>query len=46
VNYHWVPTQGVKNLTALARCDRGCQEHMVWPFTQCDPDYGRRVAEG
>jgi catalase len=19
---------------------------MVWHFTQCDPDYGRRVAEG
>jgi catalase len=31
---------------ALSECDRVIQEKMVHHFTQADPDYGRRVAEG
>ena len=30
----------------LRQCDKHIQERMVWHFTQCDPEYGRRVAEG
>jgi catalase len=30
----------------LGQCERQIQERMVSHFTQCDPDYGRRVAEG
>ncbi|MEH0822306.1 MULTISPECIES: catalase-related domain-containing protein [unclassified Micromonospora] len=30
----------------LAQCDKHIQERMVRHFSQCDEDYGRRVAEG
>ena len=30
----------------LGQCDKHIQERMVWHFSQCDEDYGRRVAEG
>jgi Catalase len=30
----------------LARCERQIQERMVGLFSQCDPDYGTRVADG
>jgi catalase len=30
----------------LKQCDRHIQERMVWHFTQCDPGFGRQVAEG
>jgi catalase len=33
-------------ITLLGQCDKRIQEKMVWHFGQCDPDYGRRVAEG
>ncbi len=37
----------VLNLTTLlGDCDRHIQERMVGHFAMCDPDYGRRVAEG
>jgi catalase len=30
----------------LSQCDRPIQERMVEQLTRCDPEYGRRVAEG
>ena len=33
-------------ISALQKCRPQIQERMVWHFAQCDPDYGRRVAEG
>ena len=30
----------------LGQCERQIQERMVDHFARCDPDYGRRVAEG
>lgn len=33
-------------VTNLKVCPPVIQERMVYHFTQCDPDYGRRVAEG
>jgi catalase len=30
----------------LSQCDKHIQEKMVWHFSQCDEEYGRRVAEG
>ncbi len=43
----WERDELINNLVgALKQCSRDCQEQMVWHFTQCDPDYGRRVAEG
>jgi catalase len=31
---------------ALSQCEKVTQEKMVWHFSQCDEDYGRRVATG
>jgi catalase len=43
----WEREELIKNLVGeLKKCDRDIQERMVGHFTQCDPDYGRRVAEG
>ncbi len=43
----WERDDLVLNLVAaLSQCDRPIQEAMVAHFTRCDPDYGRRVAEG
>ncbi len=43
----WERDDLIVNLTdALSQCDRPIQEAMVAHFTGCDPDYGRRVAEG
>lgn len=43
----WERDDLILNLvTNLARCDKHIQEKMVWHFSQCDSDYGRRVAEG
>jgi catalase len=43
----WERDELIGNLVgALKQCDRDCQEHMVWHFTQCDADYGKRIAEG
>jgi catalase len=37
----------INNLvTNLAKCNRDIQERMVGHLTQCDTDYGRRVADG
>lgn len=37
----------IRNLVdALRGCPRDIQERMTYHFTQADPDYGRRVAEG
>jgi catalase len=37
----------VLNLTTLlSECDRHIQERMAWHFTQCDAEFGRRIAEG
>jgi len=33
-------------VSALQPCDTGIQQRMIEHFTQADPDYGRRVAEG
>jgi len=43
----WERDDLVLNLVgALGQCDRPIQEAMVAHLTRCDPDYGRRVAEG
>jgi catalase len=43
----WERNELVKNLVELlSQTDRDVQERMVWHFSQCDPDYGRRVGEG
>jgi len=33
-------------VTLLGQCDKPIQERMVWHLSQCDRDYGGRVAEG
>ncbi|MBF5041833.1 catalase [Aggregicoccus sp. 17bor-14] len=43
----WERDELIQNLVgALKVCDRAIQDRMVHHLTQCDPDYGRRVAEG
>ncbi len=43
----WEREDLVLNLTdALSQCERHIQERMVEHFTRCDPDFGRRIAEG
>ena len=43
----WERDELVGNLVFhLGQCDQGIQERMVNHLTQCDADYGRRVAEG
>ncbi|MBI4494359.1 MAG: catalase [Chloroflexi bacterium] len=43
----WERDDLILNLvTALQECRRDIQERMLSHFTQCDPDYGRRIAEG
>ncbi len=37
----------MRNLTDLVgQCDQQIRERMVWHFSQCDPEFGRRIAEG
>jgi catalase len=33
-------------VTALSECDKVVQEKMVWHFSRCDDEFGRRLAEG
>ncbi len=43
----WERDELINNLvTALKQCREDIQQRMVNHFTQCDPEYGRRVAEG
>jgi catalase len=43
----WERDELIKNLVGeLKNCNRDIQERMVYHFSQCDADYGRRVAEG
>jgi catalase len=43
----WEREDLILNLTdALNQCERHIQERMVEHFTRCDPEFGRRVAEG
>jgi catalase len=43
----WERDELISNLVeALGQCDRGIQERMIGHLTQCDREYGRRVAEG
>ena len=43
----WERDDLILNLVnTLQPAARHIQERMVWHFTQCDADYGRRVAEG
>jgi catalase len=43
----WERDDLVLNLsTLLGDCEKHIQEKMVWHFSQCDEDFGRRVAEG
>lgn len=43
----WERDELINNLVgALRQCDSGIQQRMVGYFTEADPDYGRRVAEG
>jgi catalase len=43
----WERDDLINNLVrALKPADKRIQDKMVELFTQCDPDYGRRVAKG
>jgi catalase len=43
----WERDELVNNLvTNLKQCNKDIQERMVWHLTQCDGDYGKRVADG
>jgi catalase len=43
----WERADLVNNLSnALAQCNADIQERMITLLTNCDADYGRRVAEG
>jgi catalase len=43
----WERDELISNLTgAISSCEQHIQDKMVELFTQCDEDYGRRVAEG
>ena len=43
----WERDELISNLVgALNGCTREIQERMLWHFSQCDPEYGRRVATG
>jgi catalase len=43
----WERDELINNLvTNLKKCNKDIQERMVYHLTQCDADYGRRVAEG
>ena len=43
----WERDELITNLVGqLSQTNRDIQERMVWHFSQCDPEYGRRVGEG
>lgn len=43
----WEREELISNLVmALSNCRKEIQERMVEMFTKCDPDYGKRVADG
>jgi len=43
----WERDDLINNLVGLLKqCNRDIQERMVWHFSQCDKDYGQRVADG
>ncbi len=43
----WERDELIANLVGnLGQCTREIQERMIWHFTQCDRDYGHRVADG
>ena len=43
----WERDELISNLvTNLKQCNQDIQARMVWHFSQCDEEYGRRVAEG
>ncbi|MFC3342568.1 catalase [Paenibacillus abyssi] len=43
----WERDELISNLVgALSQCRKQIQDIMIERFTQCDPDYGKRVAEG
>lgn len=43
----WERNELISNLVgALKQCNKDIQLRMVHHLTQCDADYGRRVAEG
>jgi catalase len=43
----WERDDLILNLvTQLKQCNKDIQERMVWHFSQCDEEYGRRVADG
>lgn len=43
----WEQDELIANLvSALSRCNQDVKERMVWHLSQCDAEYGRRVADG
>jgi len=43
----WEQDELIKNLvTQLSQCNQDIKERMVWHLSQCDAEYGKRVAEG
>jgi catalase len=43
----WEQDELISNLvTQLSQCNQDIKERMVWHLSQCDAEYGRRVADG
>lgn len=43
----WERDELISNLVgALQQCNQDIKERMVWHLSQCDAEYGRRVADG
>lgn len=43
----WERDELISHLVAnLSQCEKQIQQRMVWRFTQCDLEYGSRVAQG
>ena len=43
----WEQDELISNLvSALSQCNQDIKERMVWHLSQCDAEYGTRVADG
>ena len=43
----WEQDELISNLvTQLSQCNQDIKERMIWHLSQCDAEYGRRVADG
>jgi len=44
--YHHLFMADLDMIDLLGQCEQEIQERMLDHFARCDPDYGRRVADG